>query len=457
VATHERRTARERRIKLLLDRTPPAGRLALLALLTIPVPFLLTSGDLFSFGIFTVLYAILALGLNVTVGFAGLLDLGYVAFYGFGAYTFAELASTKYGHHFQAEIALPIVVVATALLGLLLGSTSRRLLGDYLAIVTLFFSQAFVTFTGVANPKGFTGGANGIAEIDRLNFFGVHITSYRGYYWFGLGSFLVILVGIWSLSRSRVGRAWRALREDPLAAELMGMPVNRLKLIAFAFGAAIAGFTGCIFAALAGSVASGQFDISLLITIYAIVILGGTGSLTGVVVGAVIINVSYEILRPETPQRARILFYLVMLLAILWRVRPWMRLVAVLGGAIAFGFAVHAIAAAASDTATKGQAVSGGRLRGAIEHWVVIPAHPGRIPHYAYVGLIVAILVLTLLHGWWRTLALAPTLYLAVFVWENILIDQPAVTRLIVFGALLIGLMVMRPQGLFGTSRVEIV
>ena len=457
VATHETRTAAERRALRWMNRIPPPARLAVLALIAIPVPFYLNSGDLFTFGIFTVLYALLALGLNITVGFAGLLDLGYIAFYGFGAYSYALLASSKYDIHLQGELAIPVIVVASGLLGLLLGWPSRRLLGDYLAIVTLFFAQAFVTVVAVANPKGLTGGANGIAGIDNLNFFGLHVATYRAYYWFAVGAFLLGLAALWSLLRSRIGRAWQALREDPLAAELMGMPVNRLKLLAFSFGAAIAGFTGCIYAALAGSVAGGAFDVTLLITIYAIVILGGTGSLTGVVVGACVINLSYESLRPETPDRARILFYLGILIALVWRVRPWPRLIVALGGAVAFGFAVHAIAASVSNSATSGSPTEAGRLRGAIEDWVVIPAHPGRWPAYGYVALVAAILLLTLVRGWWRIVALAPTLYLVAFVWENILVQHPSVTRLILFGALLIALMIVRPQGLFGTSRVEIV
>jgi len=457
VATHEQRVAGERRLVRWYDRVPPVARLAALALLTIPLPFLLSTGDLYNFGLFAVLYALLALGLNVTVGFAGLLDLGYIAFFGFGAYTYAIIASPHYDWHVQGEVAFLIVLVLSALLGLLLGLPSRRLLGDYLAIVTLFFGQAFVFFVGTTNPRGLTGGANGIPDVDPLNFFGFEINSYRGYYWFALGVFFVVLSGLWSLLRSRTGRAWQALREDPLAAELMGMPVGNLKLLAFSIGASIAGLTGCIYAASAGSVAAGSFDVPLLITIYAIVILGGTGSLTGVVLGAFVITVSYEILRPETPGTARVLFYLAILAAIVWRARPYTRAGAIIGGALVFGFVAHAVAGAASDTATSGSAIEAGRLTGPIEGWVVIPSDPGRWPEYAYVALIAAILFLPQLRGWWRVVALAPTLYLAAFVWENLLIDQPSVTRLILFGALLMTLMVVRPQGLLGTSRVEIV
>ncbi len=118
---------------------------------------------------------------------------------------------------------------------------------------------------------------------------------------------------------------------------------------------------------------------------------------------------------------------------------------------------MHAIVAAGSATGTKGDVETGGFLTGAIKAWVVVPAHRGRLGDYAYVGLVAMVLVLTRLKGWWRIAALIPTLYLVALVWENLLVQQPAVTRLVLFGALLIALMNVRPQGLLGTARVEIV
>src|SRR6266576_49546 len=149
------------------DRLPPAGKLALLTP-AILVPFIpvVSTGNLFNYGIFILIYALLALGLNVVVGFAGLLDLGYVAFFGFGAYTYAFLSGTHsnkghvYTHHWDAQWSILAAVLVCALLGLFLGSSSRRLLGDYLAIVTLFFGQAFVVFTNSADPYGITNGSN---------------------------------------------------------------------------------------------------------------------------------------------------------------------------------------------------------------------------------------------------------------------------------------------------------
>jgi ABC-type branched-subunit amino acid transport system permease subunit len=348
-------------------------------------------------------------------------------------------------------------MIGTALVGLVLGVTSRRLLGDYLAIVTLFFGQAFVVFANNANPHGITGGANGIAPIDPISLFGYKLTSTKGYYYFLVIVVIAVIAALASLLRSRTGRAWQALREDPLAAEMMGTPVNRLKIVAFAFGAGIAGLAGAIFAAVSTGIASGAFDTSLLITIYAVVILGGTGSIAGVIVGAIAINVSYEALSPSTPSLGRWLFYLTILGALVATIRPWRRLAVLLAGTAAFGFAAHAIAGAISATATSGTVTSGGRLTSLIHHWVIVPAHPGKSASYAYVVLVLAVITLTRLSGWWRTFAFIPVLYLVTFVWENLLVEQPAVTRLIIFGALLIAIMQIRPQGLLGTSRVEIV
>jgi ABC-type branched-subunit amino acid transport system permease subunit len=455
-------------IRRVWERIPPVGHLALLLGPFAVFGFIANEGNLYRYGLITIIYALLALGLNVVVGFAGLLDLGYVAFFGFGAYLYGIMASGHSGHHLQAEIAIPIVVVSTALVGLLLGLTSWRLLGDYLAIVTLFFLQAFVIFVNNANggesdfsypfvgKVDLTGGANGLDQIDPLNFFGHHITTTKGYYFYTLISLALVMTMLFFVNRSRTGRAWRALREDPLAAEAMSMPVNRLKLLAFMFGAATAGFTGSIFGAVQSGAFPGDYDVGLLITIYAIVILGGLGSIGGVVIGALIVNGAPELLRSSS--NARFLFYGVLVLALFIAMRPWYRPVVVLLGTVAFGAAVHAIASAAWPRGTAGHVEGGGAFGRALDHWVLLPAHTGRIAGWAYFALIVAALVLTLVHGWWRTILLIPTLYLAAFVWENKLVEQVSgATRLILLGALLVVIMNVRPSGIFGTSRVEIV
>jgi branched-chain amino acid transport system permease protein len=439
----------------------PGVRLALLVLLAALLPLWLNDGDLFNYGIFVLLYVLLGLGLNVIVGFAGLLDLGYVAFFGFGAYFYALLSSDHYGIHWPAIVAVPVVVLATSLLGLFLGVPSRRLLGDYLAIVTLFFGQAFVVFVNASNPQvagqGLTGGPNGIADIDPISLFGYEFTSRTQQYALLLAAGVVVLVGLHFLSESRTGRALRALREDPLAAEVMSIPVNRLKLLAFGIGAGIAGFTGCMFATLLTAVTPGNFDVPILITIYAVVILGGFGSLSGVILGAVVITVSFQFLAPENPQNnARVLFYTIILLAIVLGVRTWWRLLLVLAGTVLLGVVVHAIVAATAPTWAAGRAVEAGRLGGLIDDWVVIPQGHPNFGNVAYVALVVAVLVLTQLRPSVRLFALPSVAYLAAIVWETSFVQQPAVARWILFGALLVVLMIVRPQGLRGTPRVEI-
>jgi branched-chain amino acid transport system permease protein len=441
---------------------PAPVRLAIFVALAATLPAWLGRGDLFTYGIFTLLYVLLGFGLNVVVGYAGLLDLGHVAIFGFGAYLYALLSSEQYGIHWPAAASVPTVVAASALLGLVLGIPSRRLLGDYLAIVTLFFGQAFVVFVNAANPtvagKGLTGGPNGIADIDPLDVFGYELTTRTQQFYALLVVVVLVLVALHFVSESRTGRAWRALREDPLAAEAMSIPVNRLKLMAFAIGAGIAGLTGCIFASVLTAVTSGNFDLPILITIYAVVILGGFGSLTGVIVGALVINVSFQFLAPENPQdNARLLFYAIVLLPLVLFLRPWRRVAAVVGGVVLLGLVVQEIVEAVAPSWTGGLVIEGGRLAGVVDAWVLIPQGHDRFANFAYVALVVLVLTLTRLHGRLRTIALVPTIYLAAVVWETSFVENPAVARWILFGALLVVLMNLRPQGLLGTPRVEIV
>ena len=452
---------------MIWERIPAAGKLALLTP-AILVPFLplVSEGNLFNYGIFILIYALLALGLNVVVGFAGLLDLGYVAFFGFGAYTYAFLSGTHgnkghtYTHHWDAQWSILMAVLICAVLGLFLGSSSRRLLGDYLAIVTLFFGQAFVVFTNAADPYGITNGSNGLANVAPLTFFGGHFTisSTRGYYWFLLGCVMVVMVILYCISESRTGRAWKASREDPLAAELMGMPVNRLKIMAFSIGAAIAGLAGSVFAAAQTGAFPQNFGTQVLILIYAVVILGGTGSLTGMLVGAIVIIASNQVLDSTSPPNvARVLFYVALIAAVYFTMRrSWVKMLIAFAGTAVFGLVVHAIVDAVWSRGTAGHVTSGGFLTGVIRHWVLLPTNPGRLAVYGYLLMIVCVVAVVQLKGWWRLIVLVPTLYLTAFVWENLLVQNPAVTRYVLFGALLIAVMTIRPQGLFGTAKVEI-
>ncbi|HEY3550399.1 MAG TPA: branched-chain amino acid ABC transporter permease [Gaiellaceae bacterium] len=474
VAQAEGRRARRRGPARLLARgwewSPDPVKLLLFVGLASTLPFWLNEGDLFNFGLFTLLYVALALGLNVVVGFAGLLDLGYVAFFGIGAYTYALLSSSHYGIHWPAEATIPISMAVAALAGLILGSASRRLLGDYLAIVTLFFLQAFAAFTNTANPTvhgvGLTGGPNGIANLDPLTFFGYKLNSTKQQYFFLVIVVAVVAAALHFINQSRTGRAFRALREDPLAAEVMSIPVNRLKLLAFVLGAAIAGLCGTIFAASFTAVTAGSFGVPLLILLYAIIILGGLGSIAGVILGGFVINISSQFLAPQNdhPDVKRWLFYgtIVLIVALM---KPWYRAVLVLAATIAFGYAVHAIVSATTvATWTTGAPVAAGSrsIRDGIQGWVVMPHATATGPHVnfntcLYIGLVVAAVTVRSLSGWWRLAALVPTLYLTAMVWENILAQNPSVTALILFGAMLIALMTVRPQGLLGTARVEIV
>jgi len=376
------------RVAHLWELLPPAGKLAFLTP-AILVPFLpfISEGNLFNYGLFILIYALLALGLNVVVGFAGLLDLGYVAFFGFGAYTYAFLSGTHankghvYTHHWDAQYSILMAILVCAVLGLFLGSSSRRLLGDYLAIVTLFFGQAFVVFTNAANPFGITNGSNGLANVAPLTFGRLTIDTTRGYYWFLLGCVVVVLIVLYCISESRTGRAWKASREDPLAAELMGMPVNRLKIMAFSLGAAIAGLAGAVFAAAQTGAFPQNFGTQVLILIYAVVILGGTGSLTGMLVGAVAIIASSQVLDPTSPANVgRVLFYAALIATVFFTMRrSWTRLVTAFAATVAFGFAVHAIVDAVWSRGTAGEVTAGGFLTGLIRNWVLLPSNPGRL------------------------------------------------------------------------------
>jgi branched-chain amino acid transport system permease protein len=467
VAQVEGRRERYGRLGALVRRweqLPFAGRLVGLAALAALLPLVTTQGNLFRYGLFTLVYALLALGLNLVVGFAGLLDLGYVAFFGVGAYTYGILASSQFNNHWQAELALPVVVVFTALVGRLVGLPSRRLVGDYLAILTLFFGQAFVLFVNNANRINFphfghvdlTGGSNGIANIDPFNFFGYKVQGTNQLYYLLLVTIFLVLLFLHFLNESRTGRAWRALREDPLAAELMSIPVNRMKLLAFTLGAAVAGLTGAIYATIATAALPGDYDIGLLITIYAVMILGGFGSLMGIVVGSVIVSSVPELLR--APTNARPLFYGAIALALLIKVRPWRRLAVIGLGLVAFGFAVHAIAHAAYPRLTAGHAQGSDALARAMSHWMLYPRNSSTIADVAYVVLVAAVVVVPQLSRLWKTILLPPLLYLVMFTWENLLLGAiTGATRLILLGALLVALMNARPQGLFGRAYVEIV
>jgi len=390
------------------------------------------------------------------VGWTGLLDLGYVAFFGFGAYGFALLSSAQlgsHGIHLPAYLSVPIVMIGAAILGLLVGWPSRRLIGDYLAIVTLFFGEAFVEFTNNVAPS-VLGGPNGIVGIDPIRGFGAQVNSNTGYYYLLVILAVLTMAVLRLLDTSRTGRAWRAVREDPLAAAAMTIPVNRVKLMAFAFGAVVAALAGTIFAAQQISVFPTDFDTPILILVYAALVLGGAGSIAGAATGALVVMIIYDGLL-RNPTYSGYLFYAVILLTLVAKLRPWRRLAVVLAATVALGFAVHAIARAISARAVAGAPQSTGWIGDALRDWVIVPANAQAAGNWGYVLLVCLLIALVQVEDRWRTILLPPTLYLASFVWETRLAAEPAITRQIMIGAILIVMMVARPQGLLGARRVE--
>jgi ABC-type branched-subunit amino acid transport system permease subunit len=234
----------------------------------------------------------------------------------------------------------------------------------------------------------------------------------------------------------------------------MTIPVNRVKLMAFAFGAAVAALAGTIFAAQQISVFPTDFDTPILILVYAGLILGGAGSIAGACTGALVVMVVYDGLL-RSPTESGYLFYGLILLTLLAKLRPWRRLALVLAATVALGYAVHAIAAAVSDSAVAGEPNSTGWIAGALRDWVVVPANATVAGNWGFVALICLLVALVQARGRWRTILLPPTLYLASFVWETRLAAEPAITRQLMIGAILIVMMNARPQGLLGSRRVE--
>jgi len=266
------------------------------------------------------LYATLALGLNVVVGFAGLLDLGYVAFFGIGSYVYAFLASDHFGLHLPFFVVVPIVVVATAVSGLLIGAPTLRLRGDYLAIVTLGFGEiTYLLLINLDRPVNITGGPSGIIGIDPPSLAGFTLSRNTEYYYLFLAALALALIASVRLRHSRVGWAWQAIREDELAAKTMGINTTVAKLQAFAMGASFAGVGGSFLASWQRSVFPENFLFTESINILAMVILGGTGNLLGVVVGATLLVTLPEVFRDF--QRYRLLVFGLMLM-VLMVVRP---------------------------------------------------------------------------------------------------------------------------------------
>jgi branched-chain amino acid transport system permease protein len=295
----------------------PAARIALAAgiLVVALLPFFYDSGSPFiEDSTVALIYVVMALGLNIVVGFAGLLDLGYVAFYAIGAYTVgwfgssffstrdvhigvAEQLSSLPGIHLNWLLVVIIAAIFTATAGAILGFPTLRLRGDYIAIVTLAFGEiigrvAVNSDEGVFGIGSFnlTNGRRGITPVDKIDLpFVERFTTLnlRPWFWTALGLALIVLFINFRLRDSRLGRAWIAVREDEVAAVSMGIPTVRVKLLAYALGASMGGMAGAFLGSFYNTVNADQFEFSFSIFVLAMIILGGLGSIWGVVLGAV--------------------------------------------------------------------------------------------------------------------------------------------------------------------------
>jgi branched-chain amino acid transport system permease protein len=274
-------------------------------------------------------YVVMALGLNIVVGFAGLLDLGYVAFFAIGAYTAGWLSSGFYsfanhgkgvhvltstfashlpGIHLNFLLVLVAAVIIAAVLGVIIGTPTLRLRGDYIAIVTLAFGEIIgrVAVNGDSVKVGkyaLTAGRQGITPVDPIKLPGLdpfsNAINLRPWYWVALALVLIVLVVNFRLRDSRLGRAWIALREDEVAAVSMGIPAVKTKLLAYATGAAFGGISGAFLGSYLNTVNADQFEFSFSIFVLAMVILGGLGSIWGVVVGALALSYINRYLIPN--------------------------------------------------------------------------------------------------------------------------------------------------------------
>jgi len=258
---------------------------------------------------FALLYIMLALGLNIVVGYAGLLDLGYVAFFAVGAYCYALLGSPQFGLHLPFWIVLPLGALLACVFGVLLGAPTLRLRGDYLAIVTLGFGEIIRIFLNNLNaPANITNGPQGISMIDPIRIGGFSLGSthellgftfpsvHLHYYLFLCCTLLVVFVSL-RLEDSRIGRAWMAIREDEVAAEAMGINTRNIKLLAFAMGATFGGAAGGLFAGFQGFVSPESFGLMESVMILCMVVLGGMGNISGVALGGVLLVLLPEALR----------------------------------------------------------------------------------------------------------------------------------------------------------------
>ncbi|MGH7755247.1 MAG: branched-chain amino acid ABC transporter permease [Vulcanimicrobiaceae bacterium] len=248
-------------------------------------------------------YMMLALGLNIVVGFAGLLDLGYAAFFAIGSYSYAMLASGQFNIHIPFWVMIFVAAAIAATFGVLLGAPTLRLRGDYLAIVTLGFGE--IVPQTFLNLTKYTNGPNGISPVDSPKFFGYDFGfNAIPYYYVAIALVALALVVSANLRSSRLGRAWMAIREDELAARHMGINTTFTKLAAFGMGASFSGLGGVAYAAKLQLVSPDQFSFSVSVLILSMLVLGGMGSLTGVVVGSFVLSTVNYFIIPQASNLA---------------------------------------------------------------------------------------------------------------------------------------------------------
>jgi branched-chain amino acid transport system permease protein len=274
---------------------------------------------------FAMIYTMLALGLNIVVGFAGLLDLGYIAFYAVGAYVYALLASPHFNMHLPFWVIIPLGAGLACIFGVLLGAPTLKLRGDYLAIVTLGFGEIIRIFLNNLNaPVNISNGPQGINLIDpfHLGSFsfaraetlaGINITGPQKYYYLLLLLTIGVIVVNIRLQNSRLGRAWEAIREDEIAARAMGINTRNVKLLAFAMGASFGGIAGGVFSATQQFVSPESFGLFESVIVLAMVVLGGMGNIPGVILGAVMLTLLPEVLRSTMEPLQNALFGRVLL------------------------------------------------------------------------------------------------------------------------------------------------
>lgn len=460
VAQHEGRVRRDFGAVLgeAIERVPFTVRLLIIAVIGGSLPLFTDNNYVLRIAGTVALFAALALGLNLVAGFAGLLDLGYVAFYGIGGYTYAYLSSDFAGIHLPSWASVALVAGVAVLAGWILGLPSMRLTGDYLAIATLGFLLVFIQLSTsltridlpwTDGPVNLTGGPNGIVNLDDLSLFGFTASTVPHYLYVMLGLLLMVMIVVTNVDRSRIGRGWRALRETELAAETMGMPTKRLKLLAFVFGSTIAGVSGAFFAAWQGAVFPSNFALPVLITLYSIIVLGGLGSVSGVVVGSLVLVVVPELLRDVA--LASTLFYGAVVLTIFAVVRPRWQGAAVLGGIVALGGVIRLVF---TDWAVP----SGEGLGAVVAPLLAVPADmPVVAGNVAFATVLVLMFVSVYLRSRTAKLIVAvPALWLLALAWQIRMSQEPSVTRLLLIGAILVALMNFRPAGLFGRTRIEV-